>query len=266
MAGAAQSPHWVAGPGLGTYPVLFLDDDGVPITPLNEWYRAWDPLRPSSTREAYAERLRPVLRYFRRTGHAWNGTPAQVRAAVIVYRREELHVRVKEDALDGVVVDLTARTPIAASTLRRTFSALRDLYETLRQPDLALYAHLNPMVSQVRADLAQLRLRAIENAGAPDHAGIRSEERAGRRRVPTAFLRHPAAQEWSPDPRRATADVCRGIHAALDAIDADAAFPRREKAIILVMRSTGAWVGEIVRTTVGGFRAGPAGRLLLTNR
>src|SRR5215471_4996822 len=79
-----------------------------------------------------------------------------------------------------VAVLSTRDTPLQESTLQVFRSALRDFYLIMK--DERLYAFSNPLTSDTLLAIKHLHDQAIANAGAPDHAGIRSESHARSRR------------------------------------------------------------------------------------
>jgi hypothetical protein len=133
--------------------------------------------------------------------------------------------------------------------------------------DEGLYAFSNPLSSETLLHLKRVRNQSIANAGAPEHAGIRGESRSQSRRQPTAFIQHSKAEKWQPELRRELADVREGMHAVLNTLIDSAYFPLREKALLELLRNTGARLHEIVCMSVGGYRnEGIAGQAQVVNK
>jgi len=144
-------------------------------------------------------------------------------------------------------------------------AALRDFYCVLK--DAGLYAFANPLSSETLIALKREQMQTLANRGAPDHAGIRGETREQSRRRPTAFLHHSEAQGWKPELRKELADVREGRHRVLDALIDSETLPLREKAVLELLRNTGARLHEIVSLSVGGYRnAGLAGQAKVINK
>jgi len=117
-------------------------------------------------------------------------------------------------------------------------AALRDFYCVLK--DAGMYAFANPLSSETLIALKREQMQTLANRGAPDHAGIRGETREQSRRRPTAFLHHSEAQGWKPELRKELADVREGMHRVLDALIDSQTLPLREKAVLELLRNTGA--------------------------
>ena len=133
--------------------------------------------------------------------------------------------------------------------------------------ETGLYAHANPLTSEVLTRLKHVQEQAVDNRGAPDYAGIRGESRARSRRRPTAFIHQARAEEWAPDGRTDTATVRAGMHAALDAMIDGRDIGLRERAVLLLLRYTGARVHEVAGLSVGGYRRdGVVGRARVVNK
>jgi site-specific recombinase XerD len=235
------------------YEVLFVEESGRLIVALTEWYRLRSAIGPTSTRDTYLSCLLPFFAFLSEKGCDWNASPEQLRPVLINFYRERLGCLVRpERGQERVAVLSTRDTPLQESTLQVFRSALRDFYLIMK--DERLYAFSNPLTSDTLLAIKHLHDQAIANAGAPDHAGIRSESHARSRRQPTAFIRYPKAREWKPDLRKDLADVRAGIHRVLDAMMEHAEISCREKIILELLRNTGARLHEVVGLSVGGYR------------
>lgn len=235
------------------YEVLFIDQHGHLIVALTEWYRLRSSQGPASTRDTYLSCLLPFFAFLSEKGGAWNGEPSRLRPLLIDFYRERFCCLVRpERAQERVAILPTRNTPLQESTLQVFRSALRDFYLIMKGE--GLYAFSNPFTSDTLLAIKQLHDQAVANAGAPDHAGIRSESRERSRRQPTAFIRYPHAREWKPDLRKELADVRSGIHQVLDAMIQSEALSCREKIMLELLRNTGARLHEVVGLSVGGYR------------
>jgi hypothetical protein len=243
------------------YEVIFLDQHDRIVVPLTEWYRLRKEYGSKGTRETYLTCLLPYLSFLLEQGCPWNAPPERLRPVLIAFHRDrlgcQLHPRKDQERVDIV---LTRETPVSASTLRVMRAALRDFY-------LVLYAFPNPLTSEVLITLKREHTHALTNRGAPDHAGIREETHEQSRRRPTAFLHHPEAQGWKPELRKELADVREGMHKVLDTMIDSEALPLREKAVLELLRNTGARLHEVVLLSVGGYRnEGIAGQAKVVNK
>jgi hypothetical protein len=248
------------------YEVIFLDHQDSIVVPLTEWYRQRQAYGSKGTRETYLTCLLPYLSFLIEQGCSWNAPPERLRPVLLAFYRDrlgcQLHPRSDQERVD---VALTRETPVCASTLRVMRAALRDFYGVLK--DAGLYAFANPLSSETLIALKREQMQTVENRGAPDHAGIRGETREQSRRRPTAFLHHSEAEAWKPALRKELADVREGIHRVLDALIDSETLPLREKAVLELLRNTGARLHEIVSLSVGGYRnAGLAGQAKVVNK
>ena len=248
------------------YEVIFLDHQDRIVVPLTEWYRQRQAYGSKGTRETYLTCLLPYLSFLIEQGCPWNAPPEGLRPALIAFYRDrlgcQLHPRKDQARVD---VTLTRETPVCASTLRVLRAALRDFYCVLK--DAGLYAFANPLSSETLVALKREQMQTLANRGAPDHAGIRGETREQSRRRPTAFLHHSESQGWKPELRKELADVREGMHRVLDALIDSETLPLREKAVLELLRNTGARLHEIVSLSVGGYRnAGLAGQAKVINK
>src|SRR6266571_2454874 len=258
--------HRVTGSPGDPYEVIFVNQSGLPIVPLTEWYRLRLERGPKSTRDTYLTCLQSYLTFLEEQACPWNAPPEQLRPTLIAFHRDRLRCQI-HPGKDGESVEIvpTRDTPLRPSTLRVLRAALRDFYLVLK--DAGLYAFANPLSSEVLIALKQEHTRSLANRGAPDQAGIRGETWEQSRLRPTAFLRHPTAQEWRPELRKELADVRAGMHKVLDAMLDSQELPLREKAVLTLLQNTGARLHEVVLLTVGGYRnAGLAGQARVINK
>lgn len=272
MAGEEREPastidlrirHIPGGAG-AYYPVLCVDEAGLPVPAPSEWYRLRTiRSEPRTTSDTYLTHILAVLSAFREYGVRWDAEPEAVRRAFVHYLRRKLHLRVSADSLDGVRYDLTAQTPVSPSTVNVLRAALRDFYAVMREEEVGLYRHANPFDSQILRDLNRVRAEARARGDVAEPA---AGERAALRQ-PSAFARAQKRHEWRADHRLAMPDVLAGIFAVVEAIVADPAVAARDKAILLLLRHTGPRASEAIAVTVGGYRAsGVWGQIRVTNK
>src|SRR5260221_164274 len=139
------------------------------------------------------------------------------------------------------------------------------IYDTLI--GAGYYAYRNPLRSERLIQLKQEHLRQVKNAGAPDHAGIRSETRAETNRAyPTNQFRQRRGKVWEPQVvLEPDADQER-MRQTVDYMIQHATF-QRDQVILLLIRQTGARISEVIEMTAGGYRAARhAGRALVKNK
>lgn len=275
------------------YPVIFVDGAGLPIIPLTLWYHVRGKQGPDTTLQTYTACLLPVVRFLAEQGIAWNSRPDRLRAAFLSYFIERLKCQIHphlapDGTLDHTRLVATGQSPLAASSIRVLCAALRDFYSVLISAQY--YGYANPMTSEARTAFNAAYKAGITNQGAPDIAGIRSEERAHGVRQQSALLSHGSAGSWQPDPLRMRDTVLAGIQRGLDDMASylpealrRLSFPLhatwrfqdqrrmaivlRDRAVLRLLQYTGARVHEIVGMTVGGYRAcGQEGWAKLMNK
>ena len=108
----------------------------------------------------------------------------------IEFLRADVGCQVGPASEDGYLVETTGASPLLKSSLGVLLAALTSLYDVLA--DAGYYPYQNPLRSERLATLKQEHLRQVKNAGAPDHAGIRSE-------TPTTFFRQKRGKVWAPE-------------------------------------------------------------------
>ena len=97
------------------------------------------------------------------------------------------------------------------------------------------------------------RARLITSAGAPDHAGTRSETWQESRRHPMAYFRQGRRKQWQPQIVLESAEVRERMWEALIFMTRHAS-TQRDKLVLLLLRHTGARLHEILGMTIGGYR------------
>ncbi len=254
----------VAGRPGDRYPVLCVDEAGLPVAAPAEWYRLrTERNEPRSTSDTYLTHILAVLTAFRDQDVRWNDRPEVVRRAFIRFLRKQLRLRISRDAVDGVRYTLTARTPVGPSTVNVLRAALRDFYAIMGEEEVGLYRHENPFDSQLLRRLN--RVRAEARAGGDIPAPADGEQ--GARRQPSAFVRADRRHDWQPDQRIAAQAILDGIFAVVEAVVAAPDVTARDKAILLLLRYTGPRAFEVITLTVGGYRArGVTGLIRVTNK
>jgi hypothetical protein len=228
----------MAGPPGGRYEVLILDRNGQPVSPLCEWYRLRKRPGTDGTRRTYLNFLQPFFAYLLSHGYAWNAESSQVRSYVKAFLLEDIGCSVSPDmALDGYHLTLTGRSPLSQSSLRVLLAAIRDFYAVMAEA--GLYAYANPMCSQMLQRWKQERMKSIANAGAPDHAGIRSESWHETQSQPTAFFRQRRGEAWKPDVTLTSEQIQERMNTDFDWMTRHAR-TQRDRLVIMILRETGA--------------------------
>jgi hypothetical protein len=228
-----------------SYEVIFLDQQERIVVSLTEWYQVRQNQGAPGTRTTYLTCLLPYLSFLLEQSCPWNAPPERLRPVLIAFLRDRFGCQIhpkKEQAC--IEIALTRQTPVRPSTLRVMRAALRDFYLVLN--DVGLYPFPNPLTSEILLTLKREHTRALANAGAPDHAGVREETHIQSHRQPSAFIRFKHNNEWKPDVRKELADVREGIHAVLNALIDDEDVPHREKVVLELLRTTGARLHEVV--------------------
>lgn len=238
------------------YELIVVDRDGRPVPELTEWYRLRRQAGPNRTRDTYLGYLIPVFSYFRDHGWAILGSRNEVRVHILEFMRGPLCVLAHPDrVLEGYTIEATADTPLSESGLRQLRAALRDFYAEMA--DEGLYHDGNPLDSDLLRQMNRIRAQHVENAGAPDHAGIRGETHYETSARPSSFFRAAHRDLWLPDSRMLMPDALQGLRAALDHMLhlPKRELAERERVVLLLLRYTGARVTEITDMTVGGYRS-----------
>jgi len=232
--------------------LIVVDAAGLPVFHLTEWYRRRKAVGAQGTRMTYLDMTLPFFGWMTRLGYAWDDPPERVRDRLWEFLTTQLACTAKPDrAIEGFSVRTTGASPLGESALAVFLAALGDFYAIMR--DAGFYRFAHPLRSAFLIDLQRERRRLIAHAGAPEHAGIRGVAREDDR-WPTAFFRRGARDEWIPRFALESEDVRRRVKEAVSFMIRHAP-TRRDKAILLLLRQTGARVHEIVGMTAGGYRA-----------
>jgi integrase len=255
----------IPGPPGGAYEYIIVDSTGRPLSHLTEWYRLRKHPGALGTRRTYLHFLLPFMGYLHSRGIAWNLEPDALRTQVKAFLSEEVACFVTRDQdVDGYHVQLTSNSPLSQSSLRVFFAALRDFYLVMHEA--GLYAYENPMRSELFSKWKRERMRHIAHAGAPDHAGIRSEERENTWLRPTAFFRLKRKLPWRPGLALEPTAVLRRIKQTIESMIASVP-TQRDRLVLLLLYHTGARISEILGLTAGGYRkARHATRAFVTNK
>src|SRR3989441_3620317 len=114
-----------------------------------------------------------------------------------------------------------------------------------------LYAYENPMCSKVLIAWRSEHRKWIRNAGAPDHAGIRSQSRAAEAHQPVGFFqvkRQPLEPPVARDSEPTRLAILAGVRYMIDHA------PAREAVILRILLESGTRVSEVLGLTAGGLR------------
>jgi integrase len=242
----------VVSPLGGRYALIIVDSSGRPVSPLTEWYRLRTQPGPDGTRRTYLGFLLPFFGYLLTHEYAWNSDPEQVRRYVKTFLHDEVACQIARDtALDGYFVDLTGASPFSQSSLRVLLAAIRDFYAVMAEA--GLYPFPNPMCSVLLQRWKRERIKQIDNAGAPDQAGIRGETWTDTHQQPTAFFRQRRGKTWQPDVSLTSEQIQRQLHTDLDWITRCVP-TQRDRLVLFLLRYTGARLHEILGLTAGGYR------------
>jgi integrase len=245
-------------PGGPRYERLVIDADGQLIVGLNEWYRLMHGVGAARTRETYLAVLRPWFGFLGKHGYVWNTRPEAVREYTRLFLIEA-GCALRAGRLDGWFVHATNGSPMSSSGLHLLIAALRSFYSVMQRGDFdhqeqrfhPLYAYDNPMYSRVLLAWRAEHRKWIRNAGAPDHAGIRSESRADSARQPVGFFqvrRQPLEPPVARDAEPTRLAILAGVRYMIDHA------PMREAVILRILLESGARVSEVLGLTAGGIR------------
>lgn len=253
----------IAGPSGSSFEIVIVDRQGRPVSHLSEWYRRRQEPGPNRTRQTYLGMLFPVMGFFLEKEYAWNDPPEQVRSYLVAFLRERLACRLQPDQdREGYWIETSRTSPLSKSGLGVLLAAVKDFYHVMG--DAGYYIYPSPMTSQLLEQWRRERARLIASAGAPDHAGIRSETWEESRRHPIAYFRQGKRKVWQPKLVLESAEVRERMGEALRYITRHAP-TQRDKVVLLLLRHTGARLHEILGLTVGGYRkaAGPLNALVV---
>ncbi len=245
----------LAAPPGSPYPLLIVDSTGSPVFFLCEWYRCRKAVDPGRTPDTYLDMALPWAGFLLRRGYAWNAEPDRLLAFLVEFLRDDVGCQVGSDGQrqDGWCVQTTGVSLLSKSSLGVLLAALTSVYDTLI--GTGYYVYRNPMRSERLLQLRQEHLRQVKNAGAPDHAGIRSETRAETNRAfPTNQFRQRRGKVWEPQVVLAPDAVQERMRKTIDYMVHHAIFIR-DQVILLLIRQTGARLSEVLEMTAGGYRA-----------
>src|SRR6266536_4841150 len=245
-------------PGGPRYERLVFDVEGQLVVPLNEWYRLMQGVGAARTRDTYLAVLRPWFGFLAKHGYAWNARPEAVREYTRLFLLEAGCV-LQTGSVEGWFVQATNKSPISTNGLHLLIAALRSFYTVMRrgvfdagdQRFHPLYAFDNPMYSKVLIAWRSEHRKWIRNAGAPDHAGIRSQTRAAEAQQPVGFFqvrRQPLEPPVARDSEPTRLAILAGVRYMIDHAAA------REAVILRMLLESGARVSEVLGLTAGGLR------------
>jgi integrase len=245
-------------PGGARYERLVFDADGQLIVPLNEWYRLMKGVGAARTRETYLAVLRPWFGFLAKHGYAWNAQPEAVREYTRLFLLEA-GCALQKGRVEGWFIQATNRSPISTNGLHLVIAALRSFYTVMRrgvfdpadQRFHPLYAFDNPMYSKVLLAWRSEHRKWISNAGAPDHAGIRSQSQAAEAQQPAGFFqvkRLPLEPPVARDAEPTRLAILAGVRYMIDNAAA------RDAVILRTLLESGARVSEVLALTAGGLR------------
>jgi len=252
---ATDFPYPAGGP---RYERLVFDADGQLIVPLNEWYRLMRGVGAARTRETYLAVLRPWFGFLAQHGYVWSARPDAVREYTRLFLLEA-GCALQKGSVEGWFVQASNRSPISTNGLHLLIAALRSFYTVMRlgvfdpedQRFHPLYAYENPMYSKVLVAWRSAQRTWIRNAGAPDHAGIRSQSRAEQARQPVGFFqvkRQPLEPPVVRDSEPTRLAILAGVRYMIDHA------PAREAVILRVLLESGTRVSEVLGLTAGDLR------------
>src|SRR3954451_22363470 len=248
-------PYPTGGP---RYERLVVDANDQLIVPLNEWYFLMKGFGAARTRDTYLAVLRPWFGFLTKHSYQWNARPEAVREYTRLFLLEA-GCALRSGRVEGWFVQATNRSPMSANGLHLLIAALRCFYTVMLRgvfdPDdqryHPLYAFDNPMYSKVLVVWRSEHRRWNRNAGAPEHAGIRSESRADSASQPIGFFQvrvQPLEPPVARDAESIRLAILAGVRYMIDHA------PAREAVILRILLESGARVSEVLGLTARGLR------------
>jgi integrase len=251
-------PEFAYPPGGPRYERLVFDAKDQLIVPLNEWYHLMKGIGAARTRDTYLAVLRPWFGFLAKHSYQWNARPEAVREYTRLFLLEA-GCALRSGRVEGWFVQATNRSPMSPNGLHLLIAALRSLYTVMLRgvfdPDdqryHPLYAFDNPMYSKVLVAWRSEHRRWIRNAGAPEHAGIRSKSRADSASQPIGFFQvrvQPLEPPVARDAESTRLAILAGVRYMIDHA------PAREAVILRMLLESGARVSEVLALTARGLR------------
>jgi hypothetical protein len=243
-------------PNRSPFPMLVLDSQGLPISPLCSWFASCRQPGRDATVETYLSCLIPFFGFLLSREYEWSAEPDRISAHIVEYLKDDLGCHVRRDRqLDGYRLDTTQRTPVAPATIGVFLAALGNFYDEMIAE--GMYPFQNPMISPELLRRKREHIKGLRNAGAPDHAGIRGEShRETNACFPTAMFRLGRARIWEPGIAGEPESVQQQVRAMVQHMIANAPNQAVE-VILLLLRYAGARISEILGMTAGGYRKCP---------
>jgi len=246
----------------GIYKLVVFDAGGLPVMPLTVWYHLRSIPGKETTRDAYFSRLRPIFAAWQAEGLSWTDPPGQIEQHVLFYLTHHLGVLARQDYdLAGYRLELTIHSRITPAGLRQLTSAVRDFYRTMAEAKY--YPYRNPMESPLLKQLRHIHAQALLKGDLPGTVDYLFR--------PTATFRERSRKDWDLNPLRSQAHVLVGLSDAIHHLTTlplssptrkrlpkqrhHATISRRDRGILLLLRTSGARIGEVCSLTIGGFRS-----------
>lgn len=239
----------------GRYAVIIQDRAGLPVPHLTEWFHQRTEPATEGTRDAYFAMSRSFIGFLLDHHYSWRAEPAEVRDYYLEFLRDDLQCVVRPAATtEGYIWRPSGRSPISPSSLAVLQAGVRDFYAVMIQ--VGWYPYPNPMDSEVLLRWKREHLHRLRNAGAPDHAGIRSESRERTAHHPTGFFRSDRGKIWAPTLAMETDERIGRLQQAITFMIKEAR-TLRMKVVLLLLLQTGARGFEVRTLTAGGYRKNP---------
>jgi integrase len=230
--------------------LLVVDGDGMPHLPLTCFYAEMQEGFSDGTARTYLNVLLPYFTYIttdswrqHRQDH-WDSEPEAVHASVRDYLLHKLRCKVRRQGFHEVVM-LTVDSP---STIRVFLAALKHFYHVARGANWYPYAHplIDPVAHVVQEIDREERADGKHRPRMPQVSGVEAPQ-----------LRHPSEnyfrlveQEWVPHPiddPHLHLHLLRGFERAHLCL--------RDRIVVRIAYESGARIREILRLTVGDWRA-----------
>ncbi len=230
-----------------SYSLLVVDVEGNPHLPLTRFYDKAKQWHSQGTARTYLNSLLPYFTYIstdewrKQRGDQWNSPPGDVQQCVRDYLMYRLGCQIQPKDTYALV-SLTAQSP---NTVHIFLSALKLFYTVMRQE--GRYTSLHPLLDASTRLLCEIeRQEGMGRHRMPHISGVEEPSPQS----PSENVFRLKKEDWTPQP---VEDPQLGKK--LVQCFSKAGFCLRDQIVVRMALETGARIREILRLTVGDWRA-----------